>query len=93
MPNTLRNGKYLLFKCPSLLRDSNNCIKKFNWQAILSEFPLKLPTLLLLLKKILPKSDDKFFIFCYFTDHKETMQAHVFAAMSYIYFVVWQWYK
>ena len=48
---------------PSLLRGSNNCIKKFNWQAILSEFSLKLPTLLLLLKKILPKSDDKFLSF------------------------------
>ena len=48
---------------PSLLRDSHSAVKKFNWQAILSEFSLKLPTLILLLRKILPKSDDKFISF------------------------------
>ena len=42
---------------PSLLRDSHSAVKKFNWQAILSEFSLKLPTLILLLRKMLSKSD------------------------------------
>ena len=47
----------------SLLRDSHNAIKQFTWQSILSEFTNKLPTLLALLKGILPKSDDKFLAF------------------------------
>ena len=47
----------------SLLRDSHKAIKEFSWQAIQTEFAYKLPTLLALLKGILPKSDDKFLTF------------------------------
>ena len=47
----------------SLLRDSHKAIKEFSWQVILTEFAYKLPTLLALLKGILPKLDDKFLTF------------------------------
>ena len=47
----------------SMLRDSHRSIKNFCWESIYFEFNQKVPTLLSLLKGILPKSNDKFLSF------------------------------
>ena len=48
---------------PSILRDSQGAVKNFNWQALVSEFSSRIPTLVLVLKKVLPKANDKFIAF------------------------------
>ena len=48
---------------PSLLRSSYADIKRFSWKAISSEFSTRVPTLMFLLKNILPKSDERFISF------------------------------
>ena len=48
---------------PSLLRSSYAGVKNFSWKAISSEFSTRVPTLMFLLKSILPKSDDRFILF------------------------------
>lgn len=47
----------------SLLRNSYAGIKNFSWKALSSEFYARVPTMMSLLKSILPKSDEKFLLF------------------------------
>jgi len=41
-------------KVPSILRDSNEAVKQFSWETIYLEFEAKIPTLVALVKLILP---------------------------------------
>ena len=56
----------------SVLRGEHENVKHFNWGAIWNEFSLKLPTLVLFLQKLLPKSDNKFlsFLICVIIKHR-----------------------
>ena len=47
----------------SLLRRTHTEIKNFKWEAVSNEFHQMLPTLFLLMKQLLPKSDEKFLSF------------------------------
>ena len=42
-------------KVPSILRDSNEAVKQFSWETIYLEFEAKIPTLVALVKLILPQ--------------------------------------
>ena len=48
---------------PSILRDSQAAVKDFNWEMLILEFADRIPTLVLFLKKILPKASEKFVTF------------------------------
>ena len=41
-------------KIPSMMRDTNKAVKRFSWETILREFESKLPTLVALVKLVLP---------------------------------------
>ena len=41
-------------KIPSMMRDTNEAVKRFSWETILREFESKLPTLVALVKLVLP---------------------------------------
>ena len=48
---------------PTVLRDSQEKLKQFNWESLWSEFQKNLPILLSFLQKILPKATKKFLCF------------------------------
>ena len=50
-------------KSPSLLRSDNEDIQNFNWSLIWEEFTQRVPTLVKLLQKILPRSS-KMYLSC-----------------------------
>ena len=47
----------------SILRGHHDQIKSFNWDSILTEFEQNIPTLLLLLRHLMPKANGKFISF------------------------------
>ena len=47
----------------SVIRSEHENIKHFSWGAIWNEFTQKLPTLVLFLQKLLPKSDNRYLSF------------------------------
>ena len=53
----------------SVLRSEHENVKHFSWGAIWNEFTQKLPTLVLFLQKLLPKSDNRYlsFLICVMT--------------------------
>ena len=47
----------------SILRSQHDQIKSFNWESILTEFEQNVPTLILLLRHLMPKADGKLLSF------------------------------
>ena len=47
----------------SILRGQHDQIKLFNWESVLVEFEQNVPTLILLLRHLMPKADGKFLSF------------------------------
>ena len=47
----------------SILRGQHDQIKLFNWESILTEFEQNVPTLILLLRYLMPKANGKFLSF------------------------------
>ena len=56
----------------SVLRSEHENVKHFSWGAIWNEFTQKLPTLVLFLQKLLPKSDNRYlsFLICVMIKHR-----------------------
>lgn len=56
----------------SVLRSDHQNVKHFSWVAIWDEFQQKLPTLILFLRKLFPKSEDKHlsFLICILLKHR-----------------------
>ena len=78
---------------PSLLRSSYAGVKNFSWKAISSEFSARVPTLMFLLKSILPKSDDGFILFAVALILKKRCKHFVSGAKSHFNIIIWLCYK